>query len=201
MVEVPDEPRSVAGHIALDFVNTAVYAGDDLAADVLRTGEALAAWCRTQAGLGSTAAPANLTATEHTATTGGLEQARALRAAVRTVVTALAHHETVPDAPLAVINEAYARALTAAAPGIGPDGLEWHWAPEARVHQLAAAAIDLLRDGRLDRIKECPGCGFLLYDTTRNGSRRWCAMEDCGTEEKSRRYVETRRQSRGQGKS
>jgi predicted RNA-binding Zn ribbon-like protein len=36
-----------------------------------------------------------------------------------------------------------------------------------------------------DRIKECPNCGWLFYDTTKNGKRRWCSMKSCGSNVKS----------------
>jgi len=36
----------------------------------------------------------------------------------------------------------------------------------------------------------CPGegCGWLFFDTSKNRSRRWCAMEDCGNRAKARRH-------------
>ncbi len=45
------------------------------------------------------------------------------------------------------------------------------------------------------RVKACAeaGCGTLFHDTSRNRSRRWCAMEDCGNRAKARRhYARTR---------
>jgi predicted RNA-binding Zn ribbon-like protein len=38
----------------------------------------------------------------------------------------------------------------------------------------------------------------LFLDHSKNGRRRWCSMEDCGTHEKIRRYV-TRRAERHTG--
>nr|WP_272885753.1 CGNR zinc finger domain-containing protein [Fictibacillus marinisediminis] len=36
----------------------------------------------------------------------------------------------------------------------------------------------------------CEGgtCGWIFIDTTRNRSRRWCSMDDCGNPEKARRH-------------
>ena len=53
---------------------------------------------------------------------------------------------------------------------------------------LAVAALDLLRDGPLDRLKACEDCPWLFLDTSRNRSRRWCSMDDCGSRSKMRRY-------------
>jgi predicted RNA-binding Zn ribbon-like protein len=53
---------------------------------------------------------------------------------------------------------------------------------------IAVAAVDLLRSGPLDRISVCDACPWLFLDTSRNHSRRWCSMEDCGARAKMRRY-------------
>jgi predicted RNA-binding Zn ribbon-like protein len=58
------------------------------------------------------------------------------------------------------------------------------------------AAVELLTAGRLDRVKGCGTCRFLFLDESRNRSRRWCSMEDCGTAEKIRRYVTRRAEAR-----
>src|SRR5215217_60996 len=54
---------------------------------------------------------------------------------------------------------------------------------------VAHAATELLTSDGLDRLKLCVGCYWLFLDASRNRSRRWCAMEVCGTHEKARRYV------------
>jgi predicted RNA-binding Zn ribbon-like protein len=53
---------------------------------------------------------------------------------------------------------------------------------------IAVSALDLLRDGPLDQLKACEDCPWLFLDTSRNHSRRWCSMADCGTRVKMRRY-------------
>jgi predicted RNA-binding Zn ribbon-like protein len=43
-------------------------------------------------------------------------------------------------------------------------------------------------DPRHLEIHENPyGCGWLFYDGSENGSRRWCSMESCGNLVKMRR--------------
>jgi hypothetical protein len=53
---------------------------------------------------------------------------------------------------------------------------------------IAVAGLDLLRAGPLDRLKACEDCPWLFLDTSRNRSRRWCSMDDCGSRSKMRRY-------------
>ena len=63
--------------------------------------------------------------------------------------------------------------------------------------RLVAAAVELLRTIELRQLRACPvddsGCGFLFLDRSRNGSRRWCSMEDCGTRAKIRKLSARRR--------
>ena len=69
--------------------------------------------------------------------------------------------------------------------------------------RLVAAAVELLRTVELRQLRACPieegGCGFLFLDRSRNGSRRWCAMEDCGTQAKIRKLSERRRATTVEG--
>lgn len=63
--------------------------------------------------------------------------------------------------------------------------------------RLVVAAVELVRTVELRQLRACPvdegGCGWLFLDRSRNGSRRWCAMEDCGTRAKIRKLGERRR--------
>ena len=43
----------------------------------------------------------------------------------------------------------------------------------------------LLSPERLKRLKECPSCGWIFYDSTKNGKRRWCSMKSCGSNVKA----------------
>ena len=76
---------------------------------------------------------------------------------------------------------------------------EWTWRDDRSLARplrpVAHAAVQLLTAGELDRLKVCGGCRFLFIDESKNRSRRWCSMDDCGTTEKVRRYVAARRLS------
>jgi predicted RNA-binding Zn ribbon-like protein len=50
------------------------------------------------------------------------------------------------------------------------------------------SAGELLLSSELNHVKECPGCGWLFLDTSKNQSRRWCSMNTCGARDKMRRY-------------
>jgi predicted RNA-binding Zn ribbon-like protein len=54
-------------------------------------------------------------------------------------------------------------------------------------------AGELLLSEQLGQVKECPGCGWLFLDTSKNQSRRWCSMNTCGARDKMRRYHKRQR--------
>jgi predicted RNA-binding Zn ribbon-like protein len=66
--------------------------------------------------------------------------------------------------------------------------------------RLALLAVELLRTVDLRQVRVCPlaegGCGWLFLDRSRNGSRRWCSMDDCGALAKARRLNDRRRSHR-----
>jgi predicted RNA-binding Zn ribbon-like protein len=50
------------------------------------------------------------------------------------------------------------------------------------------SAYDVLTNENFERIRECPRCGWLFLDTSKNGKRRWCDMKVCGSREKALEY-------------
>jgi len=56
--------------------------------------------------------------------------------------------------------------------------------------RLAHAAVEFLSSRELLYTRECAGapCGWLFIDRSKNGSRRWCASEECGNRERARRH-------------
>ncbi|MHC4103459.1 MAG: CGNR zinc finger domain-containing protein [Planctomycetota bacterium] len=59
-----------------------------------------------------------------------------------------------------------------------------------RAINLLFSAADLLIEFDHKRIKKCatPDCGWLLIDSSKNKSKRWCDMESCGNCTKARRH-------------
>ena len=78
------------------------------------------------------------------------------------------------DSIIMVSSGAYAKSWD-----LPPDSLRWITAP------ILQDANDLLLSGKLSRVKECPNCGWLFLDTTKNGKRRWCSMKVCGSNVKA----------------
>ncbi|MEU8391161.1 CGNR zinc finger domain-containing protein [Micromonospora sp. NPDC048842] len=65
------------------------------------------------------------------------------------------------------------------------------WLPSWRA---AINYLDLLRQ-QPNRIRRCgnPACVLHFYDTSRNGTRRWCSMDGCGARAKAARHYQRQR--------
>ena len=124
--------------------------------------------------------------------TGELGRARELRAAVYDVFAAVAAGHSPPRPALRAILQVHADAVREG----GLEHGEWVWSgrdPDRPLWPVAVAAVDLLRSDRLARLKMCGNCRWLFLDRSRNGSRRWCSMDECGVHTKMRRYRAARR--------
>lgn len=176
MVETPPTAANMrldGGHPALDLVNT-IYGqvGRPPEHDVLSAPEDLMTFA-TRVGV----------ATARTSA-AALEAARRLRTAAER-----AFRDGDPAALEAAVKRAY-RAGTLQRGG-------WTWPdddPLSAIHRLAHQAALLLADTEaLERLRGCHDCCWLYLDRSKNRSRKWCSMADCGTNAKKRRYVEKRR--------
>jgi predicted RNA-binding Zn ribbon-like protein len=63
------------------------------------------------------------------------------------------------------------------------------------LNPIIRSAAELLVSDALGRVKKCadPTCGWLFLDTSRNRSRRWCDMRDCGNRAKASRFYQNKR--------
>jgi predicted RNA-binding Zn ribbon-like protein len=72
--------------------------------------------------------------------------------------------------------------------------------PLARVLGEAASSFaELVATGEPTRLKVCanPDCGWVMYDESRNRTRRWCDSAECGNLMKVRRYRQRHRRAPG----
>jgi predicted RNA-binding Zn ribbon-like protein len=100
---------------------------------------------------------------------------------------------------LTVISTEAARAASHMRLGRGDGAFAWTWGDELEMDRviwpIARSAAELLTSEAQRRsIRECESerCSWLFLDKTRNHSRRWCDMGDCGNRAKARRFRERR---------
>lgn len=196
----------VGGHSVLDLVNTVergLPAPGAEPRDFLGTDDDLVHW----------AGRAGVVSAVEGAAAGGakLGRVRELREAVHLVVLARLGLREWDDAEVTAALELVSRRRGEAAgrsrlrvDGDGAlvreVGTEPGWLIGDR---LADAAVELLTGADVQRIRRCPveqgGCGWLFLDRSKNRSRTWCRMADCGNTVKARRLTERRRQDRATG--
>jgi predicted RNA-binding Zn ribbon-like protein len=192
----------IGGDPAIDFVNTLGGPLEGPWDDEWLPGYGeLVAWSR-HAGLLGPPEGATLVAraaarpSEAAAAHGGT---LALRAALYDILAALARREAPPAPAAAVVAHGHLQGLAHARLDARGHRLEWTWAEaDLRLPSwlVAAAAMDLLRSGRLARLKQCRHCRWLFLDASKNRSRRWCSMAHCGTGAKVRRTRQRRHAAR-----
>ena len=123
------------------------------------------------------------------------ERARRLRDAVYAIGWSLAHARAPRAGDLAALEAEVQRARARQRLAVRDRTLHWRLSADDKALDGPLAAVALSADeyftsGDLSRLHVCPGddCGWLFEDTTRNRSRQWCDMGDCGNLAKVRRF-------------
>lgn len=197
----------IGGHPALDFINTVSRYLPEVTGDRFRTYGDLVTW-GLATGVLSPAEGSELAeraAREPLTAAAVVGQARELRGILNGVFVALARHEAPAPDRLGALNAAL-RAVTSQLE-VAWDGGRLVWRPgeatalDVIVRRVAWLAAQLLTSGDLTYLRACEGedCAWLFIDTTRNHSRRWCSMNDCGGRAKARRHYWKNREA-GRGK-
>lgn len=194
-------PKRLGGSLSLDFVNTEAWRGD-----VPQRGERLtnygeiALWAGhvgilDRAGVKRLTQEALLRPDDAAAV---LATALRLRDALGRILTAPAKTSA---EDLAVLNAVLARAPTRTGLAAMKSGFAWTMTETDPLEQplwpVVWDAAELLVSGRAERVGSCsdPDCAWVFLDTSRNRSRRWCSMADCGNRNKARRHYERVRAS------
>jgi predicted RNA-binding Zn ribbon-like protein len=187
--------RIVGGDLALDFVNTE---DGDPPMECLRGYGDLVAW-GVRVGLFSADEGERLVGEANRRPEDAeavYRDALRLRGALYGVFLAVAEGLDAPERDLETLRGYEGEALSRGKLAQGDRGFVWEWKDgrdlAGMLWPVAHAATGLLTSGDLYRLKLCAGCYWVFLDASRNRSRRWCTMEVCGTDEKTRRYIAKR---------
>jgi len=196
-----DKIELIAGHPALDFVNTVEGRGGAEVVNYLEDYVLLLEWC-CRAGLIEECLRRDLARRSAEHPVAGMRvwrRAMTLREDLNAVFRALVRADTSPGPELGRIDDAVAEAhQRRRLRGEAHGKVAWGWRDassgfDAPIWRLALCAADLLTDDDArSRIKICANgpCDWLFLDTSRNGKRRWCRMNVCGNATKVRRFRE-----------
>jgi predicted RNA-binding Zn ribbon-like protein len=121
-----------------------------------------------------------------------LEKGRKARETLYRVFSAIANKSKPKEDDLAAITRLYQAAIANGRHVKIKNRYEIAWKADETfdglLWSIVASAENLLLSEELSRVKECPNCGWLFLDTSKNQSRRWCSMNTCGARDKMRRY-------------
>ena len=190
----------IGGVLCLDFANTVGprhSRPDKDAHDYLGSYHDLTQWSQDAGVIGANRASLLRRNAIHYPTDADTALARAvhLREAIFTVFSAIARGDEPSPAALTTIQREYAASMNDAQLISTESGIDWFWTNPTDYNYVlgpvARSAVETALQADFNRIRSCPGhggsCGWLFYDTSKNGSRRWCSMSACGTWEKGNR--------------
>lgn len=186
--------------LCLDFANTAQWHASEKPQENLKSYDDLVEWSRNE-GLLSAADAQKLkkkATNDQIASAKALKQAIELREAIYRILSLVAANKLPKKRDLAILNRNLAKAMghsriIPAQSGyiwdINGDKEELDW----MLKPIVRSTAELLTSDELDRVKICAddrGCGWIFLDRSKNRSRRWCDMKDCGNRAKARRFYE-----------
>ncbi len=131
-----------------------------------------------------------------------LHRAREMRRAMYSIFSAIAEGQGSGEVGLETLNVELSRALSHQVLAQVGDDYKWVWsandeALDRMLWPVVRSAADLLTGEKeqLQRVRECAGgtCGWLFVDMSRNHSRQWCDMRDCGNRVKAHRHYQRKK--------
>jgi predicted RNA-binding Zn ribbon-like protein len=192
----------VGGRPVVDFVNTVSDRSSARPYERLVTFGDLLQWCVRVELFGDTEAArlADAAVARPADAAAALERARGLREALYGVFRAAAEGMEAPEPELEAVNAVLAEGLPNRRLQPHRDGYCWAWQEQPErldwmLWPLAWSAAELLTSAEVGRLKECAqdSCRWIFLDLSRNRSRRWCTMDDCGNRAKARRHYHRHR--------
>jgi predicted RNA-binding Zn ribbon-like protein len=182
--------------LAIAFNNTAAWESGGPVNDRLGGFAELVEWAKASGLLraGEAEAIRRREGKEPWRTAAVLAQARELRAVGHEILSALARAKPPARTALRAFNQALALGTPSLGLEVRGGRLGWSHAgdlaPETILHRLGWSVALFLTSPELDRLRLCANaeCGWLFLDTTKNRSRRWCSMAECGSRAKARRH-------------
>jgi predicted RNA-binding Zn ribbon-like protein len=196
----PPKFQFVGGDLSVDFCNTVGGKRGGIAREKLHSLNDFISWAEQAKLLKLDQAEVLRSDATHRPAKASELLARAieLREAIFRIFISAAKYKTPAQDDMARLNAELAASLGRLR--IGPmkngEGFAWQWAdeklePEHLLGPIARSAAELLVQPELvAKIHQCEGdnCGWLFVDCSKNHSRRWCDMRDCGNRAKVRRH-------------
>jgi predicted RNA-binding Zn ribbon-like protein len=188
--------------LCLDFVNTVNWRGRESSDDYFNTYSDLLIWSRyvniiTSIDFKTLQQKAKKHPNE---AKKAYNRAISLREAMFAIFAAKADGKTFPKENLLTFNTFLSQAMGYSQIIQTAEGLVWNTDGDKNsldwmLNPVIRSAAELLVSIEIGKVKICGDneCGWIFLDSSRNQSRRWCDMKDCGNRAKARRFYQKRR--------
>jgi predicted RNA-binding Zn ribbon-like protein len=124
-----------------------------------------------------------------------LKRAIVLREAMYDLFSARSEGTTLPKNALAIFNNFLSKTMSHSQIVQKDKGFMWNTDGDKNsldwmLNPVIQSAAELLISVDIGKVKLCGDneCGWIFLDSSRNQSRRWCDMKDCGNRAKARRF-------------
>ena len=196
----------LGGRLCLDFVNTIEWWGKTGSVDYLKTYHDLIMWGRHADVLSYQEAKllSQRSYERQSEADSVLKRGIKLRENIYQLFSAIIAGNRAATEALRLFNKYLAKTMQSVRILETRGGYHWSASGDKSrldwlLNPIIYSAADLLVSDELKRVKSCcnPFCGWLFLDNSRNQSRRWCDMKDCGNRAKALRYYNKKQKSRG----
>jgi predicted RNA-binding Zn ribbon-like protein len=188
----------IAGWLCLDFSNTLGMHASDMGREFLGSYFDLAEWTNYAGIVTEEEERSLLDRAENLPKEAEtvLHKAIELREIIFRVFSSIVKNTAPGEKDISLFNKKLSKVMRQSKLEITESGIEWNvtgnkntldWPLNAVIH----SAFSLLTSEELGKVKMCAdkrGCGWLFVDHSKNRSRRWCDMADCGNLAKQKRY-------------
>jgi len=198
--------KFIGGRLCLDFVNTVggrkkqekkPFPGDIILEDKLQNFNDLVAWGKDSGVITEAERKYLLNTYEKKEHEKFFKKAVELRESLFKIIYNLINKKEPEESAIQILNREYSAANANKKLVYAENKIERRFSkdplnPDYLVWLIAESAVKLLSSDLLSRVKICSGddCGWLFLDTSKNKSRQWCDMRDCGNLAKVRRFRE-----------
>ena len=184
--------------LCLDFSNTVGMHASEHPREKLNTYHDLVIWSL-QVGIISKDDAHRLTSKARKNPSGSekvLKHAVNLRESIYRIFSSIAAGSPPPKKDLNILNRNLSKTMSQSRLIQSKVGFSWDiignkGTLDWMLNPVVWSAAELLTSDELDRVRECAddrGCGWLFLDRSRNRSRRWCDMKECGNRAKAQRF-------------
>ncbi len=194
----------LGGRLCLDFVNTVDWRGRAEPQEFLNSYRDLLMWARHAdilTGL-DVKALTQMSRKDPSEARSVVDRAKRLREALFRIFVANSKGFAASKKDLSLFNKELSLTMAQSRIAAANDGYSWNITGNKQtldwfLNPIVRCAADLLVGSEIQRVKNCADseCGWLFLDVSRNRSRRWCDMSDCGNRAKASRFYQKKKTS------